>query len=349
MNRKQIYWLCQIVGWTTYELYEILFFSIYLPTTSGTFINGIANIIIGITITHIYKLIIEKLNWLELPISKLLPRVVISVFLMSDLMATFNIYLDKYTLTNIQPITFNIMLLGIANFGRHFIIWTSLYHTFHYFERSRKIQIEKIKLSSANKEFESKLLRSQLNPHFIFNALNSIRALILENPEKAQLSVTRLSNILRNSLLADRRKTVSLKEELKTVNDYLELEKIRYEERLNININIDPQSQEIQIPPMMLQTLVENAIKHGVSKPVEGGFIEIISKTQNGFINLVIRNTGKFEEVVFSENTSGFGLKNTEQRLSLIYGELASFTINQESENIVRAELQLPTSIINIY
>jgi LytS/YehU family sensor histidine kinase len=105
------------------------------------------------------------------------------------------------------------------------MIWTLFYYASHYFERKSEIEVEKVRLESSIRETESKVLRAQMNPHFMFNALNSIRALILEEPEKAQKAVTQLSNILRSSLLADRRKTVSLSEELRTVEDYLALEK----------------------------------------------------------------------------------------------------------------------------
>ena len=91
----------------------------------------------------------------------------------------------------------------------------------------------------------------------------------------AQQSITQLSNLLRNSLLADRRKTVELREEIKTVDDYLALEKVRYEDRLTCRLEIEPKTQYLQVPPMMLQTLVENAIKHGVQKAIGGGFVEL--------------------------------------------------------------------------
>ena len=189
------------------------------------------------------------------------------------------------------------------------------------------------------REAEAKVLRSQLNPHFTFNALNSIRALVFEDPAKAQISITQLSNILRNSLLADRRKTVDLQEELKTVEDYLELEKVRYEDRLKYTIKSNPQAVYWQVPPMMLQTLVENGIKHGVSKEMHGGFLDVTSDIEDDILIIKIRNTGNLE----GTDSGGVGLKNTAERLSILYGKGASFKIFQETEGVVCSEVRIPT------
>jgi two-component system, LytTR family, sensor kinase len=341
MSRRKLYWICQTVGWTAYEGYEMLFTAVQTGRWNiGVVINGLTNVILGIAITHAYRLIINRLSWLDLPLYQLLPRILFSVFVMAVLMVAVNIPLDLLTLENVFFST-PVILLGILNWMRNLQLWSLLYHTFQYFERSRNNQVEKIRLASANREFEARLLRSQLNPHFVFNALNSIRALVFENPEKAQQSITQLSRLLRNSLVADRHKTIPLEEELKTVQDYLELEKIRYEDRLSIKTEIDPAVLKIQVPPLILQTLVENAIKHGVSKPVGGGFVAIQARQQNGHLQLIIRNTGRLEKS--QDDGTGFGLLSTQQRLGLIYGEKnASFQIHQESEEVVCAELQMP-------
>ncbi len=170
--------------------------------------------------------------------------------------------------------------------------------------------------------------------------------LVFEDPSRAQISITQLSNILRNSLLADRRKTVDLQEELKTVVDYLELEKVRYEERLQYTIESNPQAVYWQVPPMMLQTLVENGIKHGVSKEMGGGFLEVKSDIEEDMLIIQIRNTGTLNSTPSNlENTDsgGVGLKNTAERLSILYGKGASFRIFQEKEGVVCSEVRIPT------
>lgn len=229
MNKRNIYWTCQIAGWTAYTSLDQFIFGLKFGYGDNLIVNALVNIIMGVTITHSYRIIIKRLSWLDLPLARLIPRITISVALMAVIMASINIPLDHYTipatrkLFSLYPIV--IVVLYIINWFKHLLLWSLIYHLFQYFERSKKNEVEKIRLTSSVRDFEAKILRSQLNPHFMFNALNSIRALVLENPEKAQISVTRLSNLLRNSLLADRRKTVTLQEELKTVQDYLALEK----------------------------------------------------------------------------------------------------------------------------
>lgn len=129
-----------------------------------------------------------------------------------------------------------------------------------------------------------------------------------------------------------------LNEELRTVDDYLALEKIRYEDRLQIRKNIYPETLNVQVPPMLLQTLVENAIKHGVSKPVKGGFVSIETKMTNDKLLIIISNTGVLE----TTESGGFGLENTAHRLELLFGPEAKFRIFQASKDVVTAEITIP-------
>jgi len=129
---------------------------------------------------------------------------------------------------------------------------------------------------------------------------------------------------------------------MQTVADYLALESIRFEERLKYKINIDPKSAKIEIPPMMIQTLVENGIKHGVSKRKEGGAICIDSIIKDSRLHIEIKNTGRIKDEDL-KNSKGFGINNTKHRLNLIYGEDASFSIKNKAEDQVIAEIVIPT------
>ncbi|QHT69041.1 sensor histidine kinase [Rhodocytophaga rosea] len=339
MNRITIYWICQIAGWTAYCLNDLGIYSYRFGYSDGLLINAAITIVLGISVTHAYRLVIKRLSWLDLPLSQLVPRIAASVLLMAIVMVMLSILLDYYTVPDIRKyFSLEGIVFFIINWGKHLLLWSVIYHLFQYFERSKKNEVEKVRLTSSVRDFEAKILRSQLNPHFMFNSLNSIRALILENPEKAQISVTRLSNLLRNSLLADRRKTVTLEEELKTVQDYLALEKIRYEDRLSARMNIQPEALPVQVPPMMVQTLVENAVKHGISKPLKGGFITVDAEIKDDKAYISIRNTGVLHQI----NSDGFGLVNTTQRLALIFGSQANFEIKQEAEEVVCAQVILP-------
>jgi LytS/YehU family sensor histidine kinase len=191
----------------------------------------------------------------------------------------------------------------------------------------------------------------------MFNALNSIRALIREDPVNAQIAVTKLSNLLRYSLKIEKSEMVPLEEEMATVCDYLALESIRFEERLRFNVDIDPVAKKIDIPPMMIQTLVENGIKHGISKRTSGGEIiinailnqaEVKHKKTNGSgdrevseLYIQIINSGHIDEEAL-KNSTGFGIQNTKHRLNLLYGEKAFFSIKNSDGDKVIAELKIP-------
>ncbi|HEY8919524.1 MAG TPA: histidine kinase, partial [Chitinophaga sp.] len=219
-------------------------------------------------------------------------------------------------------------------------IWWLIYFIWHYIDRSRNTQLDKLKLESTVKELELKTIKSQLNPHFIFNALNSIRALVDENPQRARTAITELSNILRSSMQVEKVETVSLENELNIVKDYLALENIRFEERLKVQYDIDPETLELPIPPLMLQTLVENAIKHGISRVVNGGVVRISSHMRQMQHELTIENTGQIMGNII--NGQGFGLQSTRQRLSLLFGRRASFDIYNKNEQTVEAKVLMP-------
>ncbi|MBC7922613.1 MAG: histidine kinase [Ferruginibacter sp.] len=339
MSKSQIYWLCQLGGWSAFAFYETIGYYAKFGFQLSFLANGLVNLGLGIAVTHTYRLVIKRLQWLNLPLDQLVPRIVVSVLLLATLLTAVNLPLDFYIISDFSVKTDLLALvLMVTNWSKYLLLWSLIYHMFQYFERSKNTEVERMRLKSSVKEFEVKALRSQLNPHFVFNALNSIRALVLENPQKAQQGITQLSNILRNSLIADRRKTVMLSEELKTVEDYLALEKVRYEDRLKVEINVNADALDVQVPPLMVQTLVENAVKHGISKPLYGGFISINARLQKHFLYLDIKNTGTLQKL----DSGGFGLINTSQRLELLYGAEASFKIKQDSDNVVCAQVKIP-------
>jgi LytS/YehU family sensor histidine kinase len=232
--------------------------------------------------------------------------------------------------------------LFYSNFGSFlslFIIWSAIYFIYHFVMKSRKQQMDTIKLEALVKELELKTIKAHINPHFIFNALNGIRALIDENPARARKAVTELSNILRSSLSAEKGETICFSDELKIVKDYLALENMRFEDRLRVEYLVDDDTLMQQVPPMMLQTLVENAIKHGISKQVKGGVVKITSDFRGNFHELSVQNTGYLNG---GAKSSGFGLSSTRDRLQLLYGEKAKFQIRQVDQNLVEAKVQIP-------
>ncbi len=223
-------------------------------------------------------------------------------------------------------------------------LWFLTYIVYHYVDRNRKDQLDKLKLESTVKELELKTIKSHINPHFIFNSLNSIRALVDENPERARRAITELSNILRSSMQAEKSETVTLEKELDIVKDYLALEHMRFEERLKVEMDIDPDTLGQQVPPMMLQTIVENAIKHGISKLVNGGKVRIASDFKGDNLELLVQNTGKLNGYI-NGNGDGFGIKSTQDRLNLLYQGKAHFEIKDMGNNMVESKVTMPVTI----
>ncbi len=190
-----------------------------------------------------------------------------------------------------QPLL--LILSGAFYFFVNIFIWNLIYFIYHYVTKSRKQQLDTLQLEALVKELELKTIKAHINPHFIFNSLNSIRALVDENPERAREAITELSNILRSSMQADKSETVTLEKELNIVKDYLALENMRFEDRLKIEYEIDEDTLDQPVPPMMLQTLVENAIKHGISKQINGGVVRVISDFKDNYHELAVQNTGQ--------------------------------------------------------
>jgi LytS/YehU family sensor histidine kinase len=213
-----------------------------------------------------------------------------------------------------------------------------LYYLFHYVRKSQSQQLDKIRLESLVKELELKTIKSHIHPHFIFNTLNSIRALVDENPENARTAITQLSNILRSSMYAEKVDSSTVEKELSIVKDYLALELIRFEKRLNIEYTIDEDTLDQPVPPMMLQTLVENAIKHGISKQINGGTIKIISDFKDNYHELIVQNTGQLNGSI---NAEGFGIASTYDRLNLLFGNKAQFEL-KNIESMVQARIIMP-------
>lgn len=198
-------------------------------------------------------------------------------------------------------------------------------------------------------EIELATLKAQLNPHFLFNALNSLQALISTEPDKAECIVDNLANLLRYALYSSHLQTVSLEEECIIVENYLELESIRFEERLRTVIDIEPTLWGTRIPPMMIQTLVENAVKHGISTRPEGGSIRIFARLLGNKICIRVCNDGVLspKNKPQSEIGSGVGITNTIRRLELLYGGAATFSLKQFGDAQVIAEISLPANGLN--
>lgn len=342
-NKTRLYYLCQILGWGGYGLAISVFSYLYrtphdLPRNEA--LSNVALCLVAFALTHGFRSLFKRYEWIEFPLPRLVAVVLLGNFVMSALYVSSTLLISEWFGFDLQELGWEDISLLVINYMTLFLLWSVIYFAIAFFSRFRREEIERLKWENALKDFELNKLKSQLNPHFVFNALNGIRSLVDEDPGKAKSAITQLSNILRNSLLSDRNRTISFSEELKTVNDYLNLEKIRFEERLRFSTDLDPETFSIQVPPMMIQTLVENAVKHGLSKRVDGGNIHISSRMLKGSAEIRIDNTGK----LVSTESDGFGILNTQHRLELIYNKTNLFSISMTGPETVSAFITIPTT-----
>lgn len=346
MKKLYAYWLCQLGGWGSYILaLTFAYFTIRTKPSPEFFPSAMVDVVIGIAITHIMRGLIKKAKLTEYDLRRQIIFMVSITLVFSFIWAVIITWVDQtFQLESPQMKDYHFWnkatRIGIG-FFLILLIWNLIYFTYHYVEKTRKEALDKIRLESLVKELELKTIKSHINPHFIFNALNSIRALVDENPERARTAITELSNILRSSMQAEKLETAPLERELNIVKDYLELEHIRFEDRLKVEYDIDEDTLDQQVPPMMLQTLVENAIKHGISKQVSGGLIKIISDFRNNHHELIVQNTGTIEA---AGNAEGFGIVSTQNRLKLLFGNKADFALKNVNGNLVEAKVRMPVT-----
>ncbi len=350
-NKSGLYWRCQIGGWLFYGLVSA-FFTLSQLNSNPQFAKNFEpsrfyprlfiSLLTGLIITHLLRIAIVTLKlrppevkqkwWLILSIA------VISAssygLFNSTLVEIFQLYDPKKKFTLLQRSYYNLFSDSPIIFA-----WTSFYYLWHYVQMNTNSEIDKIKLESTVKDLELRTIKSHINPHFIFNALNSIRALVDENPERARTAITELSNILRSSMQVEKIEITPLEKELNIVKDYLALEYIRFEDRLKIEYKIDNATLNLPVPPMMLQTLVENAIKHGIGKQKEGGLVKIISTITNNNHLFIVENTGHLNG---NYNSDGFGIASTQNRLKLLYGKLATFELKDIGNDLVQARVSIP-------
>jgi sensor histidine kinase YesM len=343
-KHSSLYWICQIAGWFSYGLTILFFASILDKELNPIFYPRLAiNLSIGILITHLLRETMHRFSLRPPMPSNQWWKLVLLLFVFSILNSFSTSYvadiLKLYEPGRNIPLSRR-FLFSIIFDTPIFLVWMSVYVLWHYIEFTNTEEIKKVRLETMIKELELKTIKSQINPHFIFNALNSIRALVDEDPQRARQAITELSNILRSSIQVDKVEITSLEKELDIVKDYLALEYIRFADRLKVVYEIDSKTLSHQIPPMMLQTLVENAIKHGLSKQPGDCTIKIISNVESDKLVLIVQNTGLLQQA----EKDGFGLQSTRERLNILYRGQAIFEIFQCEPNEVTAKLVIPIS-----
>ena len=233
------------------------------------------------------------------------------------------------------PVLFGLgFLLYLLSVASHYVILA--------FEDSSKAEAHALESCIFAREAALKALKAQVNPHFLFNSLNSISALTSVDPAKAREMCILLAEFLRMTLGLGEKSSVTLSEELSLLHRYLAIEKVRFGARLMLEEDIPPQSQSIDLPPLLLQPLVENAVTHGIANLPEGGLVRISGRSNNGRVLLTVENA--FDPDSVPVRNGGLGLKNVQQRLEARYGKDANMRVSAENGSF-RVELSFPTNL----
>lgn len=344
-KRNRIFWILQIVGWGSINIlsvfilkdisFQFLMFSILFGTFTGVFSSSLLRFYLRKHITF------ERFGLPEIT------KVVVSGLICSALFGGLNI-LGGYVYAEWGTINSEVDLKILQAYNKFSLMafssvfnifgWLVCYLVIKLLLKLNADRIERLELNTTLKQAQLNTLKGQINPHFMFNSLNNIRGLMLEDVEKSRDMLTKLSEMLRYSLAKNDVNAIALEEELEMVENYIDLSKIQFEDRLIFEKEIDPKSLNVFIPPMIIQLLVENAAKHGISNLKKGGVIQLKTLHEGAELLIEVRNTGKLQ---IDKNSTQLGLKNIRQRLRLLYADKASFSL-EESNGEVLASVKIP-------
>jgi hypothetical protein len=340
-SRQQVYWACQLAGWSIACALSLTFVLARDDGRADTWrflITYGAGAPVAIAWTHAYRFQIRRWGWIALAPARLVPRLIAACVVVATAITA--------TLTPVWYVVFGGHLDPVWRWGPSAVLswtwsvmlWSLIYFAVHYFERWRQLELEKLQLAIVAKEAQLQGLMAQLQPHFLFNCLNSVRALIVEDPAKAQATVTALSSLMRYSLQATTDSTVTLATELEMVRTYLGLEAVRFDERLASEIDVPDEVAALRVPAMLVQSLVENGVKHGIERTPAGGTIRVAAWREDAALRISVVNPGRLGG---SPPSTQIGLANARERLRLIYGPAATLEL-RDADRTVIAEVSIP-------
>ena len=338
MHTQRNYWVVHTSYWLVCETHNLFIASYFGAELKDIYLGPITEFAILFMGTHLFgvysgRYIFAK-DW----------KIVVSLgfgvcLFLSVIASMLHFYFYGYVLIPHLFISSKIpfwLFMYLDSF-RYIYPWFGVFYILGLIRANFKIAKKQSETNMTLQLAQLENLKNQLNPHFLFNSLNSIKALTLSNIFLAREAIIELADLLRTSLDFKNVPEIFLDQEIKLVEKYLKLEKIRFEDRLNYTIDMSNDVLSLKIPPMSIQLLVENAIKHGINNSKKGGYIAISGYKKNGFIYIQVRNAGK----ITINSRKGIGLDNLDKRLELNYGKKAKFTL-QETFGEVVAEIQAP-------
>ena len=355
--KERFYVLCQLGGWGIFWAMQVGFSRVFRQFSNSGHRDPATDwaiqamvILLGLVLTHYARPLMTRWGWKELGWRALVPRVLLMAMTLSFLWSLIGYGFTHGIIRLAWPEGYSPALLLLISWTNGLFLlvgWLCLYFFYHIFERLNRLQVEQLRLTANVKEAELRSLKSQINPHFLFNSLNSLRALIDEDAPRAREAVTRLANMLRYSLQSGQQETVPFDDEIRIVEDYLALEHIRHEDRLRVRWEIAAEARQLNVPPMLLQTLVENAVKYGISTRREGGELVISARLESAALHIRVTNPGDLAAPASTAaaragSSTGVGLRNASERLKLLYGDQATLRLLSGGSDLVTAHVRIP-------
>lgn len=355
LHTSRAYWTCQLLGWGLYGSSQVYNAIATLPVRWERIVLEVTLLnVLAVALTQVLRVFKLREGWTKLSMRQLLPRSLVASVLMGSVLAGTMHFMAVAPLWGLEPIQdpaviesiptpiryLNPLTLRLANWSLVFFIWIALYVSITSVRDRHTAELRQSELTRALQSAELKLLKSQLNPHFLFNSLNSVRALIAEDPSRARDAVTQLAGLLRYTLRSDHEELVMLEHELQAVGDYLALESLRFGDRMRVELDIATEARVVRVPVMLLQTVVENAIKHGIAELPRGGVLRIAAAVRDDALYIEVRNPRPANPQ--RREQPGSGLYNAAERLRLLFGPGATLELNLSEPGIAVAQIRVP-------
>jgi hypothetical protein len=328
------YWIFQAAGWGLITLLNLSFVIFYQSSeTPKLVLIYVASGISGLCLSHIWRAFLLKYEPLPMWFKHGLGPFLLGCIQLLFATLAYAIVRPKGTFKN-----FDWLPQATIFWVMTFVAWTIIYVYIKANRRARQHALEKLRLENTIKDAELRALQAQVNPHFFFNSLNSIRALIYIDTDGAAQVIDQMACMMRYTLQMGQSETVALADELEAVRTYLAIEKIRFEERLDYTEILQAGLSEYKIPPLIIQSLIENAIKHGVEKSAGTCKVSLHIHAEKTCLQINVWNQGK----LLSDSTSTqIGLQNIRKRLALLFGKQASCLLKQENDSVL-AQITIP-------
>ncbi|QBB71113.1 sensor histidine kinase [Pseudolysobacter antarcticus] len=336
------FWPLQVCGWVGYFTLNFLSAIGYGKSWDYVFVS-LACASIGFLITCVLRLGYRAL-W-HLPMRRMSWRAACMLVVAAIVFATCYATITFRYCDDCRP---DSVLGYIGYFGSMLYVllsWSGLYFGIKFNRQLQQQKLAALQALAMAHEAQLKMLRYQLNPHFLFNTLNAISTLILDaKQDTANRMVSSLSAFLRYSLDSDPVQRVSLAQEIEALNLYLGIEQLRFGERLQVIMDIAPEARNALVPSLILQPLIENAVKYAIAKREQGGSVELLARRDGDDLDLRLRDDGPGSDDFPDKQLPcrGVGLANTRERLRVLYGERQSFSIANRQPHGVEVHLRLP-------